>query len=51
VSQEIAVVDPELKSDDIKIRNYRTERAKRPDAFGNAGVIETCSDAEGGYCM
>ena len=51
VAPKVTVMDAELESDDIKIRNNRTKCANRPNALWNARGVEAGSNTKRNYCM
>jgi hypothetical protein len=51
MAPEVAVVDSEVKADDIQIGDDGTDRSGHPDALRGTGPAKACADAEGGYCV
>ena len=51
MSPEVAVVDSEMKADDIKVGDDGAEYSGYPDALRGTRPVKACADAEGGYCV
>jgi len=51
MSPEVAVVDSEMKADDIKVGDDGAEYSGYPDALRGTRPVKACADAEGRYCV
>ncbi len=52
MAPEVALVDSEVKADDIQIGDDGAECSGYPDApRRGTGPVKACADAEGGYCV
>ena len=51
MAPEVAIANAKTKADGVQVGNDRTERTRYPDALRSTGLVETGSDAKGGYCV